>query len=383
MEGVAVSLFFGRRSGGEVRDVSSLPWDQGGPVRSAGSSMESQLGLVPVFAATRLIADSVASLPLQAFRKTQDGRQPITMPALLESPDPDSSRMEWVQRSVMSLLLRGNAYGLKTGVGEPGMPRSIRWLDPDAVEWHDGRWLYQGREVPGSQMFHVPGLVLPGSRLGVSPLGACRMTVTSGSETQRFMRDWFANKAIPGMVLRNSEQTLSAEDAQVAKERVRATMRAGEPFVTGKDWSLDVMRLPADDAGFVQSARLNATQIASIYGVPPEMIGGEAGGSLTYSTVELNQLAFVTNTLRPWIVRLEAALSSLLPRPQYVKFNIDALVRADTKTRWEVHQIARSIGAESVNEIRALEDREPIEGGDDFAPLRGSAPAPNNGSSDE
>ncbi len=152
--------------------------------------------------------------------------------------------------------------------------------------------------------------------------------------------------------------------------------------MTGKDWKLDVVTLPADDAGFVASAKLNATQVASIYGVPAEMIGGEAAGSLTYSTVELNQIQFLTNTLRPWLVRLEAAFSSLLPRPQYVRFNADAMIRSDTKTRWEVHQIARNIGAENIDEIRALEDMEPLPDGqgEDYTPLAGHTPtAPPQG----
>jgi HK97 family phage portal protein len=159
---------------------------------------------------------------------------------------------------------------------------------------------------------------------------------------------------------------------------VLGTLRAGEPFVTGKDWKLDVISLPADDAGFVASAKLNATQIASIYGVPPDMIGGESSSSLTYSTVELNQIQFVTNTLRPWLVRLETAFSSLLPKPQYVKFNVDAMIRADTKSRWEVHQIARTIGAESIDEIRALEELPPLPDGQGqvYAPLTSSAPIP-------
>lgn len=367
-----MSLFFRGRA--EARDISSLPWNHGGDRPGVVGTMESSLALVPVFAATRLIADSVATLPLHAFRKTADGRQPVSLPMVLDNPDPGGSRVAWVQRCMMSLLLRGNAYGLKSGFDDIGGPKTITWMDPDRVDFYSGKWVYEGREVPEERMFHIPALVLPGSRLGVSPLKACRATVTAGESTQNFMRDWFRNKAIPGMTFQNVERELPPEVAQAAKERLVGTLRAGEPFVTGKDWKLDVLSLPADDAGFVAAAKLNATQIASIYGVPPEMIGGETANSLTYSTVELNQIQFLTNTLRPWLVRLETAFSSLLPRPQYVKFNADAMIRADTKTRWEVHQIARTIGAESVNEIRTHEDREPIAGGDDYTPLAKTAP---------
>lgn len=369
---------FRKPSSSERRDISSLPWNYGGDAPGPEGSMDSHLSLVPVFAATRLIADSVSTLPLQAFRKAADGRQPVPLPTVLDDPDPKSSRIAWLERCMMSLLLRGNAYGLKSGFAEPGIPKTITWLDPDSVQLYDNRWLYQGREVPEAQMFHVPALTLPGQRLGVSPLQACRSTVTAGKSTQAFMRDWFRNKAIPGMTFQNTEQTIEQPIAQQAKERLMATLRSGEPFVTGKDWKLDVVKLPAEDAGFVASAKLNATQIASIYGIPPEMIGGESGSSLTYSTVELNQIHFLTNTLRPWLVRLETAFSTLLPRPQYVKFNADAMIRADTKTRWDVYRIAREIGAKNVDEIRVLEDQPPLPNGqgEDYTPLRTGGAAP-------
>lgn len=361
-----MSLFF-RRQAPEERAISDLPWSHGG--ESPGSrSLEGSLALVPVYAAVRLIADSVATLPLQAFRKAGDTRTPITLPGVFAEPSNHGTRVDWVQRCMTSLLLRGNAYGVKIGA-EAGSPRMIEWLHPDRVRFIDGVWTYEGREVPAADLVHIPATVLPGSRIGVSPLTAARAMIESGESTQRFMREWYTNRAVPGLVATNAERTLSSEQAKKAKERLLATMRAGEPFVTGKDWNIEVLKLSADDAGFVTSAKLTATQVAALYGVPPEMIGGEAGGSLTYSTLEQNQINFVTYSLQPWLVRLETAFSALLPRPQYVKFNIDALIRPDTKARHDVAQIARTIGLASVNELRAREDMAPVEGGDTHTPL--------------
>jgi phage portal protein BeeE len=80
-------------------------------------------------------------------------------------------------------------------------------------------------------------------------------------------------------------------------------------------------------------------------------------------------------TLRPWLVLLESAFSALIPAGQYIKFNSDALVRADLKTRWEVNQIRLTVGAASINEIRAQEDEQPIPGGDKYATPAAAAPA--------
>jgi HK97 family phage portal protein len=114
-----------------------------------------------------------------------------------------------------------------------------------------------------------------------------------------------------------------------------------------------------------------------VYGIPPEMIGGEAGSSNTYANVEQQQINFVMFTLRPWLVRLETAFSALLPDRQYVKFNSDALIRADLKTRWEVNQIRVNLGAASLDEIRAQEDEPPLPNGQgqQYGPAAPSAPA--------
>lgn len=362
-----MSLFFGSRDT-EERAITGLPWAAGGPRPSEalGKSLEGNLALVPVFAATRLIAESVASLPLQAYRRTADGREPIPLPKILAAPSAYGTRMEWVQRALMSLLLRGNAYGLKTGYDRATAGYgAIEWLNPDKVNLAPDQrtWTYDGREVPDGQMFHIPGLVLPGSRLGVSPMKSARLAVEAGISAQRFTRDWYENRAVPGINFKNVDKTLAPEVAAQVKDRMKETIRAGEPFVTGKDWELDVLKLSADDAGFVQAARLTATQIATIYGVPPEMVGGETGASMTYQTTEQQQIQFLTHTLRPWVTRLEAAFSDLLPAPRYVRFNVDALIRVDTKTRWEVYEIARDIGAKNIDEIRALEDEGPLPDG--------------------
>lgn len=332
--------------------------------------MEGHLALIPVYAATRLISDAVASLPLQGFRKTSDGRVPIALPAALANAGQYGTRVDWLQRCMMSLLLRGNAYGMHTGT-------RIEWLHPDEVMWRNGQWFYKGERVEEAEMVHIPAMTLPGERLGLSPVSACSVTMRTGRETQVFMRDWFRNRAVPGMVFKNEAQVLDPDVAAATKERLLTTLRNGEPFVTGSDWSIDVLKLSADDAGFVGAARLNATQVANIFGVPPEMIGGETGTSMTYSTTEQQQIQFITHTLRPWLVRLEAAFSDLMPRPQYVKFNVDSLIRVDTKTRYEVHQIARNIGLNNTDELRDIEDLEPLPDGkgQDYTPLAASAPA--------
>ena len=363
-----MSLFF-RRS--EERAITELPWATGAITDPKGLAWDAALGVVPVYAAVRLIAESVASLPLQQYRKSEPSRTPMPLSQVFQPSR--GSLMSWVQQPLVSMLMRGNAYGLKSGLDSQlgGITRNIEWLHPDKVKLIDGRWTYLGRVVDDADMLHIPGLSVPGSRLGVSPLTMCRESMTAGADSEKFMSTWLANRARPSMLFKNVERTLPAEQAMAVKERMKLTVKAGEPFVVGKDWDVTMLALSADDAGFVQSARLTATHVASVFGIPPQMIGGDAGSSLTYSTVELNQIQFLTNTLRPWITRLEEGFSSLLPRPHYVKFNVDAMLRVDTKTRHEVFQIDRNIGLKSIDELRALEDEQPLPDGQgaDYTPL--------------
>jgi HK97 family phage portal protein len=159
------------------------------------------------------------------------------------------------------------------------------------------------------------------------------------------------------------------------KARLRNALLSHSPLVFGSDWEFNAITVPPNEAQFVETMRLSATQIANIYGLPPEDVGGTRGGSLTYATVELNQLDR-SLAMRPWLVLLEHKFASLLPERQYVRFNADAMVRTDLKTRWEVHQIQLATGVLNRDEVRATEDLPPLPNGEgqDYKPV--SAPPP-------
>ncbi len=90
------------------------------------------------------------------------------------------------------------------------------------------------------------------------------------------------------------------------------------------------------------------------------MISGESGNSLTYATVEGRALDFVRYSLQPWIIRLEQAMGTLLPRGQRVQFNVNGLLRGTTLERYQAHQIAIASGWLTIDEVRALEDLPPM-----------------------
>ena len=357
-----VSLFFKRT---EER-ASALTWATGDDALPSYST-DKALQIAATYACVKLITDSICTLPLHAYSRRPDGtRARIPLPVAISSPVGQGFTSAWVQRPLVSMLLHGNAYGLVTGYGATGWPSGVAWLKPTDVylDSDAGQWYVKGRPVPRADILHIPALVVPGSALGVSPVGALARTFDSGYEAQVASGQWSRNRAVPGLKIRNSKMALTVEQADTAAARMKAKLRNGDPFVTGNDWDLDVLTIPAADEAFLGAIKANATQIASIYSVPPEMVGGTTGGSLTYNTVEQQAIQLLTYACRPWMVRLEEAISAfMMPRPQYVKFNADALIRVDTKTRHEIYQIDRNIGLRNIDELRALEDEEPLPDG--------------------
>jgi HK97 family phage portal protein len=145
-----------------------------------------------------------------------------------------------------------------------------------------------------------------------------------------------------------------------------ATHGKREPLVvggtgTGEPITWTSLSINPNESQFIESRRVGVAEIARTFGLPPEMIGGEAGSSLTYATVEGRALDFVRYSLTPWIVRLERAIGDLLPRGQTVRFNVNGLLRGTTKERYEAHKIALEAGWLSIDEVRALEDLPPQE----------------------
>jgi len=354
-----VSILFGRRSANTWES-----WASGDSDAPSALSADKALSLVPFYAAVKLISDALSTMPLHAYSQRSDGaRVRIATPRCIATPADGSTTPTWIQRGVVSALVQGNAHAILSGL-DRGWPTAATWVSPDEMSYREGDWYWKGRRLDPTEHMHVPAVVVPGKAEGISPVRAFATMLDGASEAQKASRQWSRNRAVPGLKVRNSDRILTPEQADVAAERMKAKLRTGDPFVTGKDWDLDVLSIPTGDAAFLESIKAGATQIASVFNLPPEMIGGSTGASLTYNTTEQQLIQVLTYGLRPWMVRFEAALSKhLMPHPQYVRFNADALIRVDTKTRYETHRIARDIGLNNIDELRELEDLEPLPDG--------------------
>ncbi|MGW1762765.1 phage portal protein [Streptomyces sp. NPDC002073] len=383
----ALAAPFRRLGQAAQRAITSLPWNTGGP-SSPDVTAERALSLIPVFACVRIIADNVAALPVQLFRRDGATREPLSyVPQLLWAPDAQGDLFTWLHKAVLSLALRGNAYGLITGRDALGYPVMVEWLSPDDV-WVDETdpvrplYYWKGRYVDRGDIVHVPWVVLPGKVVGLSPVAAFARTIGAGLVTTEYGLTWFTNGGTPPAVLKNQSKTVTPEESAEISDRLSARIRSRKPLVLGSDWDFTALSVSPEESQFIESMRLNASQVAAIYGVPPTMVGGDSGGSMTYASVEQEANNLIGLTLRPWLVRLEGVLSRLMPGREYVRFNADAMIRTSVLDRYTAHGMALAQGWRSRDEVRALENLAPLPsgaGGDAYGPTtEPAAPGPDS-----
>jgi HK97 family phage portal protein len=323
-----------------------------------------------VWACVNLIAGSISTLPLAAYR---DGdRDPLpALPPILRTPSAGWNLPEFIYALLQSLLLRGNAYGLIVDRAGAGLlPSQVELLAPERVTVEvNGRVICRidGQEVDPASIWHVKAFTAPGQVLGLSPIAHARQAIGLGLGAEKYAAKFFGESGIPSGVL-TSDQDIKPERAEQLKMRWNARHQGNRDIaVLGSGARFQAVTIPPEEAQFLETTQANVRTIARYFGVQPELIGADSGNSLTYANVEQRALDFLTFGLRPWLVRLEVALSALLSSTTSVKFNAAALVRTDLLTRYQAHESAIRAGWKLRSEVRDLEDLPPVAGIDDQA----------------
>ncbi len=364
-----------RRSGVEERgfsasDVIALMNDR----RRSGSmppsvTTESAMRLSAVWACVRLLAGLGSTLPLDQQRRRDGLTVDVPRSVLFDQPQAGTTLSTWLYQVWSSMLTAGNAYGLVTAIGANGWPTTVELLDPSVVQWRADEqrgWVVtvDRQEVqrwPEGPLWHVPIFTMPGAPFGLSPIQNAKQTIAGGLSAERFGTDFFTGGGTPNAIL-YSDSELTQEQAQGIKSAfVSSTAGNREPAVMGAGLRYERISVSPDEAQFLDSQRFTVEQIARIYGVFPEMIGGAtSGSSVTYANREQRAADFLTFGLMPYLIALEDGLSGLVPGPNRVKFNVDGVLRSDLKTRYEAHAIGIDSGFLTVDEVRQLEDRPPL-----------------------
>lgn len=342
--------------------------DMGGYV-SVGSKPDMAFQIPTVWACINLIAGSISSMPLETFRKPSDPTgvpKRITDPPLILKPDDDMTQSEWLHMLAVSLLARGNSIGV-IGRDASMYARTNHLLNPDMVkvdvDKDTGRITYTNRvtnkQIPTANVWHVRGLTLPGSRMGLSPISYAAATLGLDLSSRQFASGFFEGGGIPKAVLK-SDQQVSQERARAVKDRVMASFRNREPVVLGLGLDYQQIQVKPEESQFLATQQANVAQICRYFNVPAAMVDGPAGGGMQYSNTEQRGLEFLTYTLGHWLRRIEDAVSALLPNGQFVKFNTHSILRLDAQTQSEVdlRRVAAKITVPS--ELRARDGLDPM-----------------------
>lgn len=331
-------------------------------------TIDRALQVSAVWACVRLIADSVSMMPLDAYTMRNQTRVPLTpAPQFLQHPSADATMSEWLYMALVSMMLRGNFYGRIVRRDSMGYPIQIEPLHPDCVTARPdsitGELTYQvdnlADPLAPSDVFHLRAFRMPGSRLGLSPIAYASRTINTDNAAGEFGYGFFRDGAHPSSVL-SSEQNFTEPQAKTIKERFMAAVNGREPAILSGGLKYEQIQVNPDESQFLQTQKYGVTQIARVFGVPPEMIGGEAGNSMTYANVEQRGIDFLTYTVQPWLTRLESALAGLLPGQRHVRFDTSALTRTDYETVMKATAIGIASKQMTPDEARAKRDEPPL-----------------------
>jgi HK97 family phage portal protein len=329
------------------------------------------------YACVRALSEAAASLPLIVYRRAGTGRERIEGPTadLLRNPAPGTTQSGLIGQVVAHLNLWGNAYLGKVRDTD-GVITQLTCLPPDAIQVEivagEPRFTYYRNDRAPTKhtladIVHIRALSTDGV-LGLSPVRMARDVIGLNSQLVQHASRFFANDARPSGVLQVQAQGPAAQD-QLEELKTAWNARHGGSAnahriaILSGDVEFKPLSMPLEDAQFLQQRQLSAQEVCRVFRVPPWVVGAPVGDSLTYATTEQQGLAFVTYSLRPWLVAIEQALSAdgdLFGPNQYAEFLVDALLRADSSTRADVYATALQNGWMTVQEVRERENLPPL-----------------------
>lgn len=360
-----------------------------GPRASSGVAVgeETALGATAVYRAVSILAETIGSLPLHVYERGDNGARRLRpdhpVQAVIDQPNPHHTRMGWLECMLASQALWGNSYDFLQFDRRGRLVELLPLLPGKTHPIRDGRTVKFEHHLPGGERLvlradevaHVPWLGTDGLA-GKSPIRLHRESIGLALAAESFGARFFGSGSKPSGVLQ-SPQNLSAEVVALIREQWAQTQagldNAHKLAVLPNGLTWQAIGVNPEDAQFLETRQFQVVEVARIYGVPPHLLG--ALERATFSNVEEQDINFVRHSIRPRCVRIEQVLNRRLFNAEergrlYVQFSLEGLLRGDSAARSAFYREMWGIGAMSVNEIRGLENLNPVDGGDErYVPL--------------
>ena len=348
-------------------------------------TVQSAIQLSTVYACVRVISETIASLPLGIYETVNDGNEKATDHPLyrLLHDEPNSEMTSFVFREVMlaHLLLYGNSYSqiIRSGKNQviglyPLLPDHME-VDRDSkgnltytYTTSDGKTV----SIKPRDVLHIPGLGFDGV-MGYSPIALEKNAIGLGIASEEYGSKFFSNGARPSGILTHPNTVKNPKALRESwNSAYGGSSNSNRVAILEEGMKFEPIAIPNNEAQFLETRKFQVDEICRIFRVPPHLVGNLEHA--TFSNIEHQSIDFAVHTIRPWLVRIEQAMNRALLSDQekgrfFVQFNIDGLMRGDYKSRMEGYAIGRQNGWLSANDIRALENQNPIpadQGGDAY-----------------
>ena len=333
-----------------------------------------------VYACVRILAETIASLPLHTYKHTGIGKEKATehqiYHLLADEPNPEMTSFVFRETLMSHLLLWGNAYAQITRDGRgkvialyPLMPdkMSVKRANNGEIYYVYSRYSDENPNIEGygqvylqnHEVLHIPGLGFDGL-VGYSPIAMAKNAVGMSIACEEYGASFFANGANPGGVLEHPGVVKDPKRVRDSWNSVyQGTGNAHKVAVLEEGMKFQSIGIPPEQAQFLETRKFQINEIARLFRIPPHMVGDLEKSS--FSNIEQQSLEFVKYTLDPWVIRWEQAMKKALLLPSekkdyFIKFNVDGLLRGDYQSRMNGYSIGRQNGWLSSNDIRELEN---------------------------
>lgn len=349
---------------------------------------QNALKVTAVFACIRLLSENIASLPLFLYRKTEKGKEKATdLPlygVLHDAPNPETDSFQFWQAFVANMLVYGRGYAevVRNNAGQVvemwnittpyvKVQRNSETKELEYIVISPGKERFTLRK---DQVFRVDWFSMD-TLNAFHPLELAKEAIGLNVAAEEFAANYFKNGANVGGIIEYPDG-MDDDAAERFRKDVRDTYEglsksARLLFLEQGSHFQKVSNTP-EESQMLETRKFQVAEMARFYNVPLHMIGDLEHA--TFSNIEQMSLNFVIYSLRPYLVRIERAITAqlltLLDRENlFSKFSVDALLRGDYKSRMEGYALARQNGWMSANDIKNLEDEDSIpkeEGGDAY-----------------
>lgn len=348
-------------------------------IQASGDFNEIALTIPAVSRSASLIVDTISGLPIELRR----GLETLETPGWIEDPQltrPDArimsnvqpgrlNRMEFYGQWIFSALIYGNGFIYVDERDLNGQPRSgaMHILHPDLVDYVPGTGYFvkdpqttEWQYIPDGKLIHLRNFgELDERKFGMGVIKRHAYAFAVANEMRKYTGGVFKS-GIPNGILKVSNPNLTAEQAADLKAKwLENHGNKRSIAILNSSTEFQPLSISPVDAQLLQMSQMSINDIALAFGLDPYMLGGSSDSN-TYANVESRNIAFVQNTLLPWVRRIEETLNAETPRGQSIKINLSGLLRADTATRTMAYATGIDKGWYTIDEIRAFEDLPPL-----------------------